>query len=154
MSTSISPNIARLAGITLLVGLLVIALVAYALSVRPSMPSDGGVSRPVAAGSPVPDGTFRNGSYTATGNYRSPGGSQQIKVQLTLAGDVITAAEVRPGAIDNQSSQYQQQFIGGYRSQVVGRKINTVKLSRVSGSSLTSQGFNEALARIEAQAKS
>lgn len=154
MSTSISPNIARLAGITLLVGLLVIALVAYALSARPSMPSDGGVSRPVTAGSPVADGAFRSGSYTATGNYRSPGGSQHIKVQLTLAGDVITAAEVRPGAIDNQSSQYQQQFIAGYRSQVVGRKINTVKLSRVSGSSLTSQGFNEALARIEAQAKS
>jgi hypothetical protein len=41
-----------------------------------------------------------------------------------------------------------------YKQYVVGKKIDEVQLTKVSGSSLTPQGFNDALAKIKAEAKS
>ena len=50
--------------------------------------------------------------------------------------------------------EYQDDFVGGYKSQVVGKSIAEIQLGKVSGSSLTSRGFNEALDQIRNQAKS
>jgi uncharacterized protein with FMN-binding domain len=100
-----------------------------------------------------PTSVYKDGTYTATGSYMSPGGPDQVGVTLTLANDVITSISVTPGAGDNESARYQNRFISGYKPLVIGKNIATVNLSRVSGSSLTSRGFNAALAKIETQAK-
>lgn len=97
--------------------------------------------------------SFKDGSYTATGSYESPGGNESITVHVTLQNGVITASSADSGAQDPEASEYQSMFISGYKSHVVGKKIASVNLSRVSGSSLTSQGFNEAIKQIENQAK-
>lgn len=97
--------------------------------------------------------SFKDGTYTASGTYESPGGEQSIGVTVTLKGGVVTDTSAQSGANDPTASGYQQQFIGGYKSFVVGKKITDVSLSRVSGSSLTSEGFNSAIQSIESQAK-
>jgi len=99
------------------------------------------------------DASFKDGSYAATGSYESPGGHQQITVHVTLRDGVITDTSAISGAQDPESQEYQSMFIGGYKSQVVGKNIADVHVSRVSGSSLTSQGFNDAISQIENQAK-
>jgi uncharacterized protein with FMN-binding domain len=96
--------------------------------------------------------TYKDGTYTATGSYDSPAGTEKVKVTLTLASNTVTAANVISETNDPTAQTYQSIFISGYKSHVVGKKINTIKLSNVSGSSLTSQGFNDALKQIEQQA--
>lgn len=96
---------------------------------------------------------YKNGTYTATGSYGSPGGQEQIAVTLTLANDIITSSSVTPEAGDRTSLRYQNAFISGYQQYVVGQNIASVNLTYVSGSSLTPIGFDNALASIKSQAK-
>lgn len=112
---------------------------------------------PVTADADIPKNTatvYKNGTYAATGSYMSPGGADRLAVSLTLADDIITDITVTPGAGDPKSEKYQAMFISGYKQFVVGKNIADVKLSKVSGSSLTSIGFNEAIDKIKAEAKS
>lgn len=98
-------------------------------------------------------GNYKDGTYNATGDYRTPGGSESIEVRVTLAGGVITDAEVTQNATGGEAEEYQSQFVSGYKSQVVGKNIDEVSLSRVAGSSLTPLGFNNALDTIKSEAE-
>ncbi|MFS8130619.1 MAG: hypothetical protein ACMG57_01430 [Candidatus Dojkabacteria bacterium] len=97
--------------------------------------------------------TYKNGTYTASGSYISPGGDQSIDVNLTIANDTITAVTVTPRASDEESARYQSKFASGISSAVVGKKLSATSVGRVNGSSLTGTGFNSALARIKSQAQ-
>ena len=103
--------------------------------------------------STVASSAYKDGTYSATGSYMSPGGEEQIKVTLTLANDVITDATVTSLAYDRTSQRYQKMFISGYKQYVIGKDISAVNLTYVSGSSLTPAGFDSALQNIESQAK-
>ena len=96
---------------------------------------------------------YKNGTYSATGSYFSPGGPDQLGVTLTITNDIVTSATVTPEAGDGTSARYQQRFISGYTPYVVGQNIASIHLTRVSGSSLTPIGFNDALSQIKAKAK-
>ena len=98
---------------------------------------------------------YKAGSYNASGEYVSPGGDEVINVQVTISEDgTVTDSNVtfKPAAFE--SEEYQGMFKNGYKSEVTGKKITDISLSRVSGSSLTSEGFNSALQKIRQQAKS
>lgn len=95
---------------------------------------------------------YKDGTYNANGNYVSPEGQESIGVTLTLQNDVIVKADAVAQAHDKNSKAFQAMFIDGFRTQVVGKKITEVHLTKVSGSSLTPKGFNDALAKIEVQA--
>jgi uncharacterized protein with FMN-binding domain len=95
---------------------------------------------------------YKDGTYSATGSYLSPGGEDDLHVSVTLANGIITDATVTSGAHDQTSAHYQGIFINNCRPLVVGKNINDVVLSKVSGSSLTSGGFNDALTKIKAEA--
>ncbi|HSX47038.1 MAG TPA: hypothetical protein VLF87_03570 [Patescibacteria group bacterium] len=97
--------------------------------------------------------TYKDGTYKATGSYESPGGTQSITISVTLKDGVITDTSATEGANDPTAQQHQDEFVGGYKQMIVGKKIDSVRLSRVSGSSLTSQGFNIAIDQIKNQAK-
>ena len=97
--------------------------------------------------------SFKDGSYTAVGDYTSPGGSQQIAVTLTISGDVVTGASATAKASDPQSDRYQDIFIGGFKQFVVGKKLAEINVTKVSGSSLTGIGFNDAVSKIKVEAK-
>ena len=112
---------------------------------------------PEASTSTTTDSTsttsFKDGSYNATGSYQTPGGRESIGVQVTLANGVITDASVTQQGKTSEAEEYQAAFAAGFKSQVVGKKIDEVSLSRVAGSSLTPAGFNNAIDDIETQAK-
>ncbi len=96
--------------------------------------------------------TYKDGTYTATGTYMSPGGQDHVGVTLTLANDIVTDVTVTPEPGDHTSAKYQAKFVSGYKQYVVGQNISDIHLTVVSGSSLTPKGFQDALTQIEAQA--
>lgn len=96
--------------------------------------------------------TYKDGAYQATGQYDSPGGNEAITVNVTLKDGIVTDTSAQGHATDGEALEYQSEFIGSYKKMVVGKKIDDIQLSRVSGSSLTSQGFNRALDQIESEA--
>jgi len=96
--------------------------------------------------------SFKDGTYSATGSYNSPGGTETIDVTVILTKNVITSVSATPHATVQEAAEYQQDFIAGYKPLVVGKKINDVSLTRVSGSSLTPLGFNDAIEQIESKA--
>ena len=98
--------------------------------------------------------TYKDGTYSEPGTYVSPGGEEHIKVTLTLAKNVITAMKVVTVKADPTATGYEQMFEGGIGAATVGKDINTLNIGVVAGSSLTSMGFNKALAAIKADASS
>lgn len=97
-------------------------------------------------------GTYADGTYTAEGSYATPEAVETITVTLTIADDVVTDVTVSGDPQARESEQYQAQFIGGISNEVVGKSLDEVSVSRVSGSSLTSGGFMEAVELIKAEA--
>lgn len=94
---------------------------------------------------------YTDGTYEAEGAYANPGGQSSVDVTMTIADNAVTAVEVEPGA-SGTSLSYQEQFIAGIEPEVVGKSLNDIEVTKVSGSSLTSGGFNEALAQIKSEA--
>lgn len=98
------------------------------------------------------DGGFKAGTYEATGSYRTPGGQESVTVSVTLSGtDGMIASIDTTGtgaASGGESREYQGKFLANYKELVIGKKVDEVSLSRVAGSSLTSNGFNNALDEI------
>jgi uncharacterized protein with FMN-binding domain len=106
-----------------------------------------------AATTAAPATRYKNGTYTATGSYSSPGGPEQIGVTLTLANDTISRLSVDTSTASGPAEQFQNQFAEGIDALVVGKRLDQVSVSRVSGSSLTSAGFDKAIATIAAHAR-
>ena len=95
---------------------------------------------------------YHDGVYSSNGVYTSPGGQEQIVVKLTLEGGAIKDINVTSLATRPESKKNQQKFISGYKTLVVGKNIDDVVLDKVSGSSLTPKGFNDAIEKIKIQA--
>jgi uncharacterized protein with FMN-binding domain len=96
--------------------------------------------------------SYADGDYSAEGSYVSPAGEQSVKVELSLKGDTVTAVTVTPEADDPQAKGFQEKFAGGISEAIVGKDIDTLDVSRIAGSSLTSGGFNKAIDAIKADA--
>lgn len=96
--------------------------------------------------------SYADGTYTAEGSYQTPESVETVSVTLTLADGVVTDVEVTGDPQARESQQYQAQFIGGIADEVVGVAVDDLNVSRVSGSSLTSGGFNQAVESIKEQA--
>lgn len=119
-----------------------------------------GCAAPTASGGTDPGTTVDNdtsasyadGTYSAEGDYVSPAGPSKVGVEITLEGDVVTAVTVTPLSTDSTAKGFQTQFADGIAAEVVGKDIDTLSVSRVGGSSLTSGGFADAVATIKAEA--
>jgi uncharacterized protein with FMN-binding domain len=96
---------------------------------------------------------YKDGNYTADGTYFSPEGQERVTVNLTLEGNIVKDIQFTGHTTSSTSKQYQGFFQNNFKALVVGKKIDDVKLSVVSGSSLTSGGFNQAITKIKEQAK-
>jgi uncharacterized protein with FMN-binding domain len=105
-----------------------------------------------AAGAETGGATYADGTYAADGSYASPGGPESIQVSLTLQDNIVTAVSVTPEATSGNAKQYQTAFASGIAEEVIGVDINDLAVDKVSGSSLTSIGFNEAVEAIKADA--
>ena len=98
--------------------------------------------------------SYKDGIYSQEGNYTSPGGAEQIGVTLTLKNGLVTEAEVTPKAERPISVKMQGVFTENFKELVIGKRIKDLNLGKVSGSSLTPKGFNDAVEKIKAEAQS
>lgn len=96
---------------------------------------------------------YKDGTYTQKGDYITPGGRESITLTVTLKDGVVTDSSIENVANNRDSREYQAEFADNYKSKVVGKPVAEISLSRVAGSSLTSNGFNDALEQIRNSAK-
>lgn len=102
---------------------------------------------------PISSTGYRDGNYSATGTYQSPGGKQEIKINISLLAGKIMATSAEGDDKSSDSRFYQSSFIANYKQKVIGKAIEEVKLDHIGNSSLTPEGFNKALDDIKKQAK-
>lgn len=92
-------------------------------------------------------------TYTDEATYRKSDNTYTIDVTLEVSNGVVKSADVMYG---NKETGYQhplqERFDAVYKTEVVGKKLTDINLSRVGGASLTSKAFNEAVADIIKQA--
>lgn len=106
-----------------------------------------------AAEAEVPvDASYRDGVYQANGTYESPNGSENIIVLIELENDVVTDVEITTNPNNPTTANYQSQFASGIGDLIIGQDIDRLDVTVVAGSSLTGNGFREALAAIKAEA--
>ena len=107
-----------------------------------------GASSPGTSGS-----TYKDGTYSADGNYVSPNGTETVGVELTLAGGTVKDVNITQHPSNPNTRKFQGEFAGGIASQIVGKNIDELNVSKVAGSSLTSGGFNQAVEQIKSEAQ-
>lgn len=91
-------------------------------------------------------------TITGTAKYTTPARiTHDIAVTLTMDGDLVTDVFVNFDNGKGPANDYQKRFESSYKTAVIGQKLSNLSLSRVGGASLTSGGFNEAVAKIKAQ---
>ena len=106
-----------------------------------------------AAEAEVPvDASYRDGTYQANGTYESPNGSENIIVLIELENDIVTDVEITTNPNNPTTANYQGQFASGIGDLVIGEDIDTLDVTVVAGSSLTSNGFREAITAIKTDA--
>ena len=108
---------------------------------------------PASSKAMVQEHAYTNGTFSAQGVYRSPAGGELVNVSLTLKNDVVTDASFGGTATNPKSKMMQAAFASGFKAQVVGKSLDEVSVGVVNGSSLTGNGFMDAVGKIKAQAK-
>jgi uncharacterized protein with FMN-binding domain len=128
-------------------------------SATPSAPapsadnSSTGATAPSETSSSSAGSLYQDGTYSADGTYVSPNGTETVGVELTLASGTVTAVNITEHPSNPNTRKFQGEFAGGIASQVVGKSIDEIKVSKVAGSSLTSGGFNQAVETIKSEAQ-
>jgi uncharacterized protein with FMN-binding domain len=125
-------------------------------STADSAPGSAGATPAPSAGSSslaVSGASYKDGTYSADGNYVSPNGTETVGVQLTLAAGKVTEVQITQHPSNPNTRKFQGQFAGGIAAQVVGKNIDELNISKVAGSSLTSGGFNQAVEKIKSEAQ-
>jgi len=97
---------------------------------------------------------YKDGIYDAIGSYISPGGAEELGVKLTLLNGIVVDSSVEVLTDREISLEMQEDFAANYHPFVLGKSIDEIELTKVSGSSLTPNGFNDALEKIKVQARS
>jgi cytoskeletal protein RodZ len=111
---------------------------------------------PVTIPDPVvstPSTKYKDGTYKSSASYRVPGDRESIDVSVTIKNDIVTAVQDNHSGSNGESASYQDSFESSVSQSVVGKKIDSVSLSRVGGASLTTRGFMSAFAQIQSQAQ-
>ena len=96
---------------------------------------------------------YENGTYSANGEYISPGGPRDVSLTVTLTDGVVTDSLFEGHATDPTSMRFQGEFTDNYQPLIIGKNIDEIALTKVSGSSLTSKGFTDALEKIKLEAQ-
>jgi hypothetical protein len=97
---------------------------------------------------------YADGSYTTKVTYKTPTRSEYLMDVTLIFKDGIIADSSIAYSQGGEDDPNAQRFDAAYRTELLGKSIDEVKLSRVGGASLTTNAFNEALTAIKADAKS
>ncbi len=97
--------------------------------------------------------SWKDGSYTADGSYKTPAGEETVTVSVTIKDGTVVDVDMKYEPKAEKSAKFMGLFNGNYKQYVVGQPIDQIHLDKVSGSSLTSRGFNAALEKIMSEAR-
>ena len=95
---------------------------------------------------------YKDGTYVAMGTYQVHAGPEEIEIAVTLKDGLITSTSFKGTPKLPMSKRFMDMFDQNYKPMVVGKKISEIQLTKVSGSSLTPQGFNNAIEKIKQRA--
>ena len=126
------------------------ALAAAAIGTLVSCSSDSAAGDDDSAGSGAT--STATGTWTQSGDYQTPGGTETETVTLSAKDGVVTAVSVTGSGNSPNAVQYEKAFASGVSAAVVGKPLATLKVGAISGSSLTPNGFNAAVEKIRADA--
>jgi hypothetical protein len=142
--------------------IIVIVLIALAAAAVVALNNSQKAAAPVTSDSTNPSSSqpqppssssqYKDGTYSATGSYSTPGGRESIDLEVTLTGGTVQDTKLTQKGMTGEAKEYQARFASGYKTEVIGKSIDEISLSRVAGSSLTSIGFNDALDQIKRDA--
>ncbi|GAC1478682.1 MAG: hypothetical protein NVS1B16_09680 [Pseudarthrobacter sp.] len=62
----------------------------------------------------------------------SPNGTETVGVELTLASGTVTAVNITQHPSNPNTRKFQGEFAGGIASQVVGKSIDELKVSKIA----------------------
>lgn len=139
-------------GIVIVAIIVVVTIAAAIYQQNPAGQTSELVSNEQTGGTNPTD--YESGTYEAVGNYISPGGAEEVGVTLVLEDGVVVDSTVEVLAEREISVAMQEDFAANYKDFVIGKYIDEVELTKVSGSSLTPNGFNDAVEKIKEQARS
>lgn len=97
---------------------------------------------------------YKDGTYTTTTTYQTPARAEySMEVTLIVANNTVTDSQIvySQGAEKDPNAQ---RFDAAYRTEIIGKTLDTISLSRVGGASLTTGAFNKALETIKTDAQS
>jgi uncharacterized protein with FMN-binding domain len=141
--------------VIVLIAIAAAAVVALNNSQKAAAPVTSDSTSPSSNQSQAPSPTasqYKDGTYSATGSYSTPGGRESIELEVTLTGGTVQDTKLTQKGMTGEAKEYQARFASGYKTEVIGKSIDEISLSRVAGSSLTSAGFNNALDQIKRDA--
>ncbi|MGO4803702.1 hypothetical protein AB4089_01075 [Arthrobacter sp. 2MCAF15] len=138
---------------SVLVGIAGLSVAGTAAGCAPAAQPPAAQGAAPASESAASTGSYKDGTYSADGHYTSPNGTETVGVELTLAGGSVSDVKITPHPSNPNTRKFQGEFASGIQAQVVGKKLDEIKVSKVAGSSLTSGGFNQAVADIKTQAQ-
>jgi hypothetical protein len=95
-----------------------------------------------------------SGTYTANASYLTPARTEHVvAITITMENGLVTdsVVEFDGKTAGSYSNDNQNRFDQAYKSQVVGKRLEDINLARVGGASLTSNAYNEAVAKISTQ---
>lgn len=102
-----------------------------------------------------PSWTVDDNTYTTTVEYDVPEGTESNSFSLVIKDGIISSIEVGITTTNKASLKYQQDFAKNIASIIVGQKISELKsIDRVSGASVTTTAFNDALLKLQQQLQS
>ena len=102
-----------------------------------------------------PSWAIDGNTYTTTVEYDVPEGTESNSFSLVIKDGIISSIEVGITTANKASLKYQQDFAKNIASIVVGQKISELKsIDRVSGASVTTTAFNDALLKLRQQLQS
>jgi uncharacterized protein with FMN-binding domain len=98
---------------------------------------------------------YKDGTYEVLVKYRVPeGDTNELKATFTFASDSITTSDFESiSSRSRDSKRYTANFATGYEVVFEGKKIDTSFPSRISGASLTTAAYLDALDQAMNKAK-
>lgn len=137
---------------SVLVGIAGLSVAGTAAGCAPAAQAPAAQGAAPASESAASTGSYKDGTFSADGNYKSPNGTETVGVELTLASGAVSDVKITQHPSNPNTRKFQGEFASGIQAQVVGKKLDEINVSKVAGSSLTSGGFNRAVADIKTQA--
>ncbi len=96
---------------------------------------------------------FKDGSYTVRASYYTPRRVEHLMdITVRVENDRVVDASILYDGKKAETPSHLN-FDKAFKSEVIGKPLDAISLSRVGGASLTSTAFNEAMVEVKTEAR-